>query len=81
MNTTIAEVTGKLIVTVNGEDRFYDLSTFGIDFESTDREIYSVANPVLRESFPDVTFEETYKIRRARNSGNIHMIPNPEAGI
>ena len=81
METTVAEVTGKLIVTVNGEDRFYDLSTFDINLEMTDREIYQSVVPSLRESFPDITFEETYKLRRARNSGNIHLIPNPEAGI
>lgn len=82
---TVIEVTpadqtrNKVIVTVDGNDYTRDYTALGISFESSDSEIMSAIAPIIQEEY-GVDIRNLYKIRKAVNSQNIHIIPNSTAG-
>lgn len=74
------EVTDKIIVTLEGEDKVLNTEQVGLDFDSTESEIMDKVVPVIKEEF-DVDITDYYKVQKSVNSRNIHIIPNATAGI
>ncbi len=72
-------VTGKIIVSIDGCDWIRDLVSFGLTIDSSEQEIMSAVSSAIREEFnTDIT--NYYKVRKALNSQNVHIIPNSVAG-
>jgi hypothetical protein len=73
------EVTDKIIVTLDGEDKVVDTQSIGLTFESSESEIMGALSPMIQEEFgKDIS--EYYKVQKSTNSRNIHIIPNSVAG-
>lgn len=76
-------VTNKIIVSAGTRDLFLDYADYGLSFESTESEILTAVNSVVREQL-NVDLQDEgdwlYKIRKAIDSQNIHVIPNSVAG-
>jgi hypothetical protein len=79
INVTPIGVTGKLIVSIEGRDWIQNLSMFGLTIESSEQEIMSAITPAIREEF-NTDISNYYKVRKALNSQNVHIIPNSVAG-
>jgi len=79
INVTSIGVTGKLIVSIEGRDWIQDLSMFGLTIESSEQDIMSAITPAIREEF-NTDISNYYKVRKALNSQNVHIIPNSVAG-
>jgi len=80
----MTDITNKIIICANGEDRFYDYDTFGVDFDSTEQDILQAISPMVRESL-GVSLQEInghwlFKTRKAMSNKNIYIIPNSTAG-
>ena len=79
----MSDVTNKIIVCVNGADRFYDYEQFGLSFDSSDGDIIGAIRPAVRETFGvdiGTGASSLYKTRKAVESRNIYVIPNSTAG-
>lgn len=77
------QISNKIIVCVNGADRFYDYEQFGLSFDDSESTILSAIGPAVRETFGvDIGngASSLYKTRKAIESRNIYVIPNSTAG-
>ncbi len=72
-------VTGKVIVTMQGNDFIGDLDFFGLTMATPERDVINRMSPVIEEQF-GVLIRGAYKVRKALNSANIYIIPNSVAG-
>lgn len=74
----------KIIVSVAGEDEFFDYEELGLSFESPETDILSAIRPMIQEKYnqdiQDVSGSWLYKTRKAVTNQNIHVIPNSTAG-
>lgn len=82
MNTIVIQpdTRDKIIVTIEGQDWIKDLSRFGLTFDSSEAEVKDAIVPAIEEEF-GVNIRSGYKMRKATNSQNIHLIPNSVAGV
>lgn len=78
-NQAIGDITGKVLVTVDGRDFTSDLHAVGLTIDSSDREIMAAMIPVVREAI-GADISEHYKVRKAVDSQNVYIIPNSTAG-
>lgn len=72
--------TNKIFVTINGQDWQKDLTSVGLSFDATEREIMDAIAPIIREEFNE-DIRNLYKVRKAVNTQNIYVIPNSTAGM
>lgn len=72
--------TNKIFVTINGQDWQKDLTSIGLTFDATEREIMDAVVPIIREEFNE-DIRNLYKIRKAVNTQNIYILPNSTAGV
>lgn len=75
----VGDITGKVLVTVEGRDFTSDLHAVGLTIDSSDREIMAAMIPVVREAI-GVDISDHYKVRKAVYSQNIYIVPNSTAG-
>jgi hypothetical protein len=78
------DITDKIIVCVDGADRFYDYDQFGLSFNSSESEILSAIRPAVQETFGvdlGSSGNAFYKTRKAVDSRNTYVIPNSTAGL
>ena len=77
------EVTDKILVCIEGEDRVFDYSQFDLSFDSTNEEILTaLSEPIKEETGYDIKRDGDwlYKTRKATNTRNVYVIPNSTAG-
>ena len=74
------EVTDKIIITLEGEDKVIGTEQIGLTFDSSESEIMEAISPIVQEEF-NVDISSYYKVQKSTNSRNIHLIPNSVAGI
>jgi len=84
MTDTTNTLQNKIVICANGEDRFYDYETFGVNFDSPESDILSAISPMVHESL-GVRLQEgngrwLFKTRKAQSNRNIYIIPNSTAG-
>lgn len=72
---------GKLIVTVESEDREYDFDTLSITFDSSAEDILEAVKPiVLEDTGVNILEDGLYTVKKADNSGNVYVFPKSPAG-
>lgn len=77
----MTEVGGKIIVTVESEDREYAYEDLSLTFESTPQEILEALQPiVLEDTGVNILEDGLYTIKKAENSGNSYAFPKSPAG-
>lgn len=79
MTSSTGDVEGKLIVSLQGDDFIMDFERLGLSMESSNEDVMNKVSPIIEEQF-DVDIRNTYKIQKALNSNNIHVIPSSVAG-
>ena len=78
------QITGMLYTVLDGQDYQVALNTLGLTFDSTEAEILNAIRPIIQEVYNiDIMRNGSwlYKVRKATNSQNIHVIPNSTAGV
>lgn len=75
----VGDITGKVLVTVEGRNFISDLHAVGLTIDSSDHEIMAAMIPVVREAI-GVNISDRYKVRKAVDSQNIYIVPNSTAG-
>ena len=76
------EVTNKIIVSIAGDDTILEYANLGLTFDSREEEVLAAIRPVIQEAH-QMDIQDggwLYKVRKATNSRNIHVIPNSTAG-
>lgn len=79
----MTETGGKIIVTVESEDREYSFEDLSLTFESTSQEILDAVRPIILEDTGvniDEDGENLYTVKKAENSGNVYVFPKSPAG-
>jgi hypothetical protein len=79
MEENFESVSNKIIVTIEGNDWIRNYEDFNLTFESSENEILTAIKSAIEEEF-NVDISEYYKVRKATNLMNIHVIPNSTAG-
>ncbi len=78
------EITDKVILTVNSQDKHIDYDRLGLSFDSSNEEVLEAVRPVVQEIFnediKDTDGSWLFKTRKAENNKNIYVIPNLTAG-
>jgi len=76
------EVSDKIIVSIAGDDTILEYANLGLTFDSPEDEVLSAIRPVIQEAHQTDIYDGSwlYKVRKAVNSRNIHVIPNSTAG-
>ena len=73
-----------LFMVLEGQDYQVKLDRLGLSFDSSENEILTRIRPMVQEIY-NVDIQRNgnwlYKVRKATNSQNIHVIPNSTAGI
>ncbi len=73
-----------LFMVLEGQDYQVKLDRLGLSFDSSENEILTQIRPMIQEIY-NVDIQRNgnwlYKVRKATNSQNIHVIPNSTAGI
>jgi hypothetical protein len=80
VNISPAELRETIIVSIEGQDWIRPFSAFNISFQSTESEILEAIAPAILEDY-GTDIKNYYKVRKAVNSQNIHVIPTSVAGI
>ena len=80
-----AEVLRNVVeVTVQGEDVDIPLEDVGLTMDSTSREVLDAVRGIVREThgvdINDEYGDVSYTVRKATNTGVIHVYPKPVAG-
>jgi hypothetical protein len=77
----MTEIGGKIIVTVESEDREYAYEDLSVTFESTPDEILEALKPIiLEDTGVNILEDGLYTVKKAENSGNIYIFPKSPAG-
>lgn len=69
-----------LIITLDGQDMTLMQDAYGIDMDSTERQILDAIRPAVGEVLADDEGEYSFAVRKAVNSGKIYVYPKPVAG-
>ena len=82
--TNNAEVTNKIVVSIDGADTILDYGFLGLSFDSSEQSVLHAIRPVVLEQHSKDIYDAhsgwLYKTRKATNSQNIHVIANSTAG-
>lgn len=74
-------VRNQVVVTVQGEIKFYPISQLGLDFEnSTDEEVLQAVANIIREDLNLELPVESYIVSRAAESQNLSLFPKTQLG-
>jgi hypothetical protein len=75
------EPTGRIIVTLESEEKTYDYETLGVTFESSDSEILEAIAPVVEEETGvDILEDGTFVVKKVESSRNSYIFPKSVAG-
>ena len=69
-----------LIITLDGSDITLMQDAYGVNMDSTDREILDAVRATVGEVLQDDEGEYSFAVRKAVNSGKIYVYPKPVAG-
>ena len=78
MNTT-EQKENVITVIVDGNEESFPMEHFGLQFSSTEHEIWEAMEKPIREQY-GVEIRDDYKIKKMINSRNIYIFPHSTAG-
>jgi len=74
----------EVIIVLDGRDIHIPMANLGVSLESTENEILAAVRPVAQEehgaNIADEHGNVAYTVRKAMNSGTIHVYPKPVMG-
>lgn len=79
----MAEAEGKVIVTLESDEKSFEYDALGVTFDSTPEEILdAVQAPVLEEFGVNIKEggESIFTVKKIDSSGNIYVFPKSPAG-
>lgn len=75
----------RIIVSISGEDEFLRYQDYGLTFESTEQQVLEAIRGTILEKYgadlKDASGRWLYKMRKATQRQNLHIIPNSVAGL
>ncbi len=78
------EQQGKIIVTIESQERDFEFEDLSVTFDSTPQEILAAVQPVILEQTGVNILEDDdtlYTVKKMDNSGNVYVFPKSPAGI
>ncbi len=73
--------TGRIVVTLESEEKEYAYNTLGVTFESSDQEILEAVAPVVEEETGvDILEDGLYTVKKVESSHNAYLFAKSPAG-
>lgn len=84
MDTDRGSPTNKIVICIEGQDQYWNYSSFDLSFDSSEQQILETLKSAIHEHF-GVDIKDNYsgwlyKTRKAVDSRNTYLIPNSTAG-
>lgn len=85
LNPITSELQEKVLLTINGQDQIYEFDQLGVNFDSTEREVLTALEGIIRESNLSLVDDEDagefiYTVKKSTNTRMIHVYPKDPAG-
>lgn len=81
MTDTNENTEANLIITLDGSDITLMQDAYGVNMDSTEREILDAVRATVGEVLQDDEGQYSFAVRKAVNSGKIYVYPKPVAGV
>jgi len=71
---------GKIIITLESEEKSYEFSDLDVKYDSTPEEILAAVQPPVLEDY-GINIESDFVVKKMENTGNVKIFPKSVAGI